>query len=82
MLYFLEVTTAAFLALTLADVADVPERRIGVLLALAVAGLAGGLAWLAETVHASRDRRAKDEDLHRRESAAAERRRLVERARS
>jgi hypothetical protein len=77
-LYFLEVTTAAFVALTLSDFVHAPERRGGLVLALAIAMLAGGLAGLAETVHASRDRRAEHDDLHRREM----RRQIVERARS
>jgi hypothetical protein len=80
-LYFLEVTTAAFVALTLADLADVPERRFGLVLALAIAVAAGALAWAAEASARARDRRAQASELHRRE-AAAERRRLVARARA
>jgi hypothetical protein len=79
-LYFLEVATVAFVALTLADLADVPERRFGVVLALVLAAAAGALAWAAETSARARDRRAQASELHRRE-AAAERRRLVERVR-
>ena len=80
-LYFLEVTTAAFVALTLADLADVPERRFGLALALALAAVAGALAWAAEALARARDRRAEAYELQRYE-AAADRRRLVERARA
>ena len=79
-LYFLEVTTAAFVALTLADLADVPERRFGLVLALTVAA-AGALAWAAEALASARDRRAQASELQRGE-AAADRRRLIERARA
>ena len=80
-LYFLEVATAAFVALTLADLADVPERRLGLVLALTVAAAAGALAWAAEALARARDRRAQASELQRRE-AAADRRRLIERARA
>ena len=79
-LYFLEVTTAAFVALTLADLADVPERRFGLVLALTVAA-AGALAWAAEALASARDRRAQASELQR-DEAAADRRRLIERARA
>jgi hypothetical protein len=79
-LYFLEVTTAAFVVLTGADFFDAPERRFGLVLALALAAVAGALAWLAETVSAARDRRSERDAVQRGEAAAA-RRRLVERAR-
>lgn len=80
-LYFLEVATAAFVALTVADLADVPERRFGLVLALALAAVAGALAWAAEALARARDRRAQASELQRHE-AAADRRRLVERARA
>jgi hypothetical protein len=80
-LYFLEVTTSALVALTVADLADGPERRFGLVLLLALAAGAGALASLAESWAARRERRARDSELRGRE-AATERRRLIERARS
>jgi hypothetical protein len=82
MLYFLEVTTAAFVTVSISDLIDVPERRCGVGLALAVSALAGGLAWLAESASARRERRLQSAQVQQSEAAAVERRRLVERARS
>lgn len=81
MLYFLEVTTAAFVAVTVADLSDSPERRFGLALLLSVAVVAGALAWLAESVSAARDRRTREREISR-EASTAERRRLVERARA
>ena len=55
-MYFVTVSGASFVAAGLANILYEPDRHIG-LLCLAISLIAGALAWLAETVCATRERR-------------------------
>jgi hypothetical protein len=59
MSYFLTVTATSFLvALVFGGINELEDPANGLLLALACAGFAGGIAWAAETAAKARDPRA------------------------
>ena len=75
MLYFLGVTAASFIVVSLVNLND---ERATLALTLVVSVGAGALAWLAESLSAARDRRRECEEQSRAEGDEA-RRRMVER---
>ena len=75
MLYFLGVTAASFIVVSLVNLNDEPATLE---LSLAVSVGAGALAWLAESLSAARDRGRERQKQTRAEGDEA-RRRMVER---
>ena len=75
MLYFLGVTAASFVVVSLVNLND---ERATLALSIAVSVGAGALAWLAESLSAARDRRRECREQSGAEGDEA-RRRMVER---